>query len=361
MRNKLIFLLSGLGAALAVISAIIFSQQPKAQPPAFAPAANPYAKGIYANGIVESEQAQGENINLYPEVSGQVTSVAIAEGSIVHKGDLLLTIDDSVQRAAAEQQKSQAEAALALLQELKAQPRRETLEVAAAGVENAKASLKSAQDARSKQERSYEIDSRSVSLDSLDGVRNAERIAASNLELVRRQYDLVKAGAWSYDIQNQQAQYAALSKAYAASSALLAKYSLRAPSDGMVMKVEANVGSTVSAQGAYDSYTQSFGPVIVMGQAGTGLAVRAYVDEILVHRLPDPAVMQAQMFIRGTDQRLALTFMRVQPYVSPKIELSNQRQERVDLRVLPVLFRFDKPKGVNLYPGQLVDVYIGEK
>jgi HlyD family secretion protein len=34
--------------------------------------------------------------------------------------------------------------------------------------------------------------------------------------------------------------------------------------------------------------------------------------------------------------------------------------ERVDVRVLPVIFRFDKPKGVNLYPGQLVDVFIGE-
>jgi HlyD family secretion protein len=26
-----------------------------------------------------------------------------------------------------------------------------------------------------------------------------------------------------------------------------------------------------------------------------------------------------------------------------------------------VLFRFEKPKDVQVYPGQLVDVYIGEK
>ncbi|MEO6824932.1 MAG: hypothetical protein ABI167_09485 [Nitrosospira sp.] len=66
------------------------------------------------------------------------------------------------------------------------------------------------------------------------------------------------------------------------------------------------------------------------------------------------------MFIRGTNIRIPLEYIRLQPYVSPKIQLSNQRTERVDLRELPVLFRFEKPKDVQVYPGQLVDVYIGE-
>jgi hypothetical protein len=65
------------------------------------------------------------------------------------------------------------------------------------------------------------------------------------------------------------------------------------------------------------------------------------------------------MSIRGTDiNKVPLEFVRVQPYVSPKIELSNERQEQVDLRVLPVIFRFEK-KDAPVYPGQLVDVYIG--
>jgi len=28
--------------------------------------------------------------------------------------------------------------------------------------------------------------------------------------------------------------------------------------------------------------------------------------------------------------------------------------------VLPIIFSVEKPKDVNLYPGELVDVYIGE-
>jgi len=87
--------------------------------------------------------------------------------------------------------------------------------------------------------------------------------------------------------------------------------------------------------------------------------VRCYIDEILVQRLPDTAKIKAQMFIRGTDIRVPLSFLRMQPYVSPKIELSTQRQERVDVRVLPMIFRFEKPASLKLYPGQLVDVYIG--
>ena len=97
-----------------------------------------------------------------------------------------------------------------------------------------------------------------------------------------------------------------------------------------------------------------------MGSSENYIGVRCYIDEILLHRLPQGAQMKAQMFIRGTNISIPLEYVRVQPYVSPKIELSNQRTERVDVRVLPVIFRFEKPKDIHLYPGQLVDVYIGE-
>ena len=102
-------------------------------------------------------------------------------------------------------------------------------------------------------------------------------------------------------------------------------------------------------------------PVMVMGAPNVHLQVRTYVDEILVDRLPSPSKIDAQMYVRGTDTHLPLQFVRIQPYISPKIELSDQRQERVDVRVLPVIFRFAKPASLALYPGQLVDVYIGTR
>jgi HlyD family secretion protein len=362
VKNKILLILAGAGILAGLISAHIYGIEKKALSPAFPPASNPYAKGIYSEGIIESYQKSGANINIFPEVTGVVARILISEGQTVHKGAPLIEIDDSVQRATVEQQKYQAEAALALLEQLRAQPRMENLRIAIANVSLASASLKNAQDQYDKQRKSYEINPKSVSKDVLDTSENEVKIAKAALEVANRGYELTKAGAWIYDIKNQEKQYIALSKAFISSKALLAKYVLRAPMDGMVMSLGATaVGSYVSQQGVYDTYTQGFAPVLVMGSSPVQLEVRCYIDEILVHRLPRTSQMRAQMFIRGTNISIPLKYLRVEPYVTPKIELSNQRTERVDVRVLPVIFGFEKPGDVNLYPGQLVDVYVGEQ
>src|SRR5512147_1531383 len=112
VRNKVLFTLAIIGLLAGLVSAYIFGIEKKPQPPAFNPASNPYGKGIYANGIIESYQTNGENINIYPEVAGTITGILVAEGQSVRQGTPLLTIDDSVQRATVAQQRSQAEAAL---------------------------------------------------------------------------------------------------------------------------------------------------------------------------------------------------------------------------------------------------------
>jgi len=350
-----------MGILAGLASAYLYGVEKKPLPPAFEPASNPYVKGIYANGIIESYQSNGANINIYPEVSGRIVQILVAEGDSVRQGTPLIMMDDSVQRGVTEQQKSQAEAALALLEELRAQPRREVLEVTIAQVELARANLKTSQDQLDKQEMSYHLDTKSVSKDALDNAINAVKVAKANLDVTQKQYELTKAGAWIYDIRNQENQYYALTKAFVASSALLDKYTIKAPVDGVILSINGAIGSYISSQGTYNTYTQGFDPILVMGRSETHLNVRCYIDEILIPKLPQPSQMKAQMFIRGTNISIPLEYMRVQPYVTPKIELSNQRTERVDVRVLPVIFKFKRPTNVNLYPGQLVDVYIGAK
>jgi HlyD family secretion protein len=195
----------------------------------------------------------------------------------------------------------------------------------------------------------------------VDTAQDAVAQAQTTLEVAQRQYELTRAGAWSYDISNAQKQYEALTQSYKAASALLKKYTVRAQADGIVLALNGTPGSYVSSQGVYDAYTQGFDPLIVMGASQDYLSVRCYIDEILVSRLPAPGHIQAQLSVRGTDVKVPLEFVRVQPYVSPKIELSNQRQEKVDLRVLPVIFRFRKQDLPLVYPGLLVDVFIGPK
>lgn len=361
MRNRVISFLVLSGVFGALYSAYVYGVQATPRPPVFTPASNPFTKGIFANGIVESYQSHGENTNIYPEVAGVVTRIHVSEGQHVTAGTPLVSLDDSVQRATMEQQKAQAEAALAVREELRAEPRPENLDIARAQVDLAAASFKSASDTYDKQKRSYELAPESVSKDALDTAANGAHVAQANLELVTRQYNLTKAGAWSFDIRNQERQYEALSKAYASSAALLSKYTIKAPTDGVVLSVQTAVGDYVSSQGSYDTYTQGFTPIAVMGSAEGFLGVRCFIDEILISRLPRPDKTRAEMSIRGTNTKIPLEFVRVQPLVSPKIQLSNQRLERVDLRVLPVIFRFAPPAGTDVYSGQLVDVYIGEK
>ncbi len=309
MRNKILIGLAIFGILLGIGSAYFLRIQSNPQPPAFKPASNPYAKGIYANGIIETAQTSGANINIYPEVAGTVVKIPVAEGQQVQAGMPLLILDDKVQRSNAASAKAQIDVAKANLKNLQAQFRKLKI--------------------------SWNLDSRSVSKDALDTAENAAQGAKANLELAEKQYE--------------------------AANALLSKYVIKAVSAGAVLSINTAVGSYISSQGSYDTYTRGFLPVLVMGNLHSDLGVRCYVDEILIQRIPAPSQMRARMFIHGTDISIPLEFVRVQPNVSPKIELSSQRTERVDVRVLPVIFSFEKPKGVSIYPGQLVDVYIGEQ
>jgi HlyD family secretion protein len=360
VRNYFIFALSIAGILAGLAAAYLMGLERKTPPAVFQPVSNPYESAIFANGMIESDQPSGVDINIYPEVSGPITQVLAREGQIVSAGTPLFTIDDSVQLATTEQLRLQSDAALSLLNELKAEPRIETLAIAKSQVTLAESNLKQARDQYDLDLASYKVDSRSISAAVFDAAEDAVDQATSALDVANKQYDLTEAGAWSYDIANQEKQYESLNQAYKSANALLQKYSVKAPIDGVALTVNAAAGGYVSSQGAYDSYTQLFDPLVVMGAPQDYLDVRCYVDEILVSRLPAPGHIKAQMSITGTDIKVPLEFVRIQPYVSPKIELSNERQEQVDLRVLPVIFRFEK-KDAPVYPGQMVDVYIAKQ
>jgi len=347
VKNRLLFGLALIGVLAGVGSAIFYSLPKHAQPPVFNPAANPFPSG--------------SNVDIFAEVSAPVLAIPAKEGEGVTKGTPLVILDDSVQRAATAQLEEQARAAGVLLEELKAQPRPETLRVAEAQLAAAEAAHKTTRDQYEKQKRSFDLDPGSVSREALDSALNAERTAQANVELAARQYELVKAGAWDYDIRTQERQHEALLKSAEAARALLAKYVIRAPVDGVVLAVNTAVGSYASPLGTFATYTQSNGSIVVMGAPQENLQVRVYVDEILVNRIPPDGPFRAEMAVRGTDVRIPLQFVRRQPYLTPKIQLSNQRQERVDVRVLPLIFRFGNAGKARLYPGQLVDVFIEAK
>ena len=86
-----------------------------------------------------------------------------------------------------------------------------------------------------------------------------------------------------------------------------------------------------------------------------------FVGSVLVSiDLQDQAgVVTAEIDDVGFNRDLStdLMFVRVEPYVIPKKSLTGESTERVDTRVLQVIYALD-PSFRTLYVGQQVDVFI---
>jgi RND family efflux transporter MFP subunit len=144
---------------------------------------------------------------------------------------------------------------------------------------------------------------------------------------------------------------AALAEAESQVSAIqttLERMTIRAPIDGMVLQSRARVGEFAPAQ-------VMTSPLMIVGTTNP-LAVRVDVDENDAWRVETGK--NAQGVLRGNTQvTFPLTFVRFEPYVIPKRSLTGESTERVDTRVLQVIYSFDK-KDLPIFVGQLVDVFI---
>lgn len=128
----------------------------------------------------------------------------------------------------------------------------------------------------------------------------------------------------------------------------LDRMTIRAPIDGTVLQSKARVGEFAPAQ-------VMTSPLMIVGTTNP-LAVRVDVDENDAWRVE--AGKPAQGILRGNTQvTFPLTFVRFEPYVVPKRSLTGESTERVDTRVLQVIYSFDK-KDLPIFVGQLVDVFI---
>jgi len=125
-------------------------------------------------------------------------------------------------------------------------------------------------------------------------------------------------------------------------------HTVRAPIDGVVMAMNLRVGEFAPAGETSTALLQ-------LGNL-TPLHVRVDIDENDAWRfLPD---RKGIAFLRGNAAiSVQLEFVRVEPFVRPKKSLTGESIERVDTRVLQIIYRFD-PVGRPIYAGQQMDIYI---
>jgi HlyD family secretion protein len=123
-----------------------------------------------------------------------------------------------------------------------------------------------------------------------------------------------------------------------------------APKNGMILQNNIRVGEFVSAG------TQAS---LILGNVDH-LQVRVDIDEQNASQIVAGAAAVA--FPKNlTTYEIALKFDRIEPYVIPKRSLSGASDERVDTRVLQVIYTFDKSDFFPLYVGQQMDVFIKQE
>jgi multidrug resistance efflux pump len=172
--------------------------------------------------------------------------------------------------------------------------------------------------------------------------------ARATHEAARAQLALLEAGAWESDLRVARAQVDQAKAGLGALDIELDRRVVRSPVEGVVLQKNVREGEFAPAG-------VPAAPLMLVGTTNP-LHVRVDVDEHEAWRVREGA--RAVAFARGNkDIRTELVFVRFEPYIVPKRSLTGASTERVDTRVLQVIYSFD-PSGERLFVGQQVDVFI---
>jgi len=301
-RMSLWLALAGIGFAVWVLMG---SNQHEPMPtPISEPPRSPYEYTVAASGIIE---AVNENVRIAPPIPGLVTNVFVAVGDQVEPQAPLFQLDDRdlqaqllTRRAAIPPLEAQIEEQRYRIEDLATQWRR----------------IKSIHDQRA------------VSEDDLKRTWYA-------LEMAKRERQRLEANLKHAIAQRDEI------------TILLDRLTIRAPRSGTLLQINVRAGEYAALN--------STEPLMLLGDTQQ-LQVRADIDEVNAP-LVTPHARGTASLKSMAGMKIPLTFVRIEPYVVPKKSLTGENAERVDTRVLQIIYRFDRPP-FPVYAGQQVDVFI---
>lgn len=258
--------------------------------------ARPPAANPYAHTIATSGiiESTDRNIALSAPQSGLVSNIFVKVSDHVNAGDPLFCIDPRELEARYQLQEANVKVSEANLVRLQDQLRR----------------LKSVSDPRA------------VSQEDVRTRENDVNVAAAQLDASLAQL--------------------------AETKQLIERLTVRAPKNGIILQNNIRVGEYV--------LTSSENPAMLLGTLNK-LQVRVDIDEQNASRF-HPGLPAVAYLKNNTKFSFPLTFDRIEPYVIPKKSLTGASEERVDTRVLQVIYSFQKPENINIFVGQQVDVFI---
>lgn len=206
----------------------------------------------------------------------------------------------------------------------------------------------------------FKIDDRDLQAELLPAVAKVKE-AAANLEMARSQFKLAESvpdkRAISVEELTNRRSAVAIDEAVTASAKAqvqqlnleIERRTVRALVSGQILQIKTHLGEFAPG-GVVNS------PLMLLGQETPRLHLRVDIDENDAWRLRTDA--PAVAFVRGNPQlNTPLQFVRIEPYVVPKVSLTGQPAERTDTRVLQVIYSFTQA-ALPLYVGQQMDVFI---
>jgi HlyD family secretion protein len=332
------------GLAVAIYAVVASTWEPPIYQPARPVIVNPYPNGLAASGVIEG---QGRNVRIAAPEAGLVWKVMVCPNDVVLAGAPLFQLDPRTLEADLARAEAAVQVAEQSLQRLQHAPRPEEVAPLKAAVQRAQAHRDHAKSeyARGRQLRLNQA----VSVEQLSEKANAFEEAVARLDEAEADLRRMQAGTWARDLRVSERSLALARAEAQLLSVRRDRLTVRAPPAGVILKVNLAVGEFAAA-GAE--------PAVVMANLGA-LHVRVQVDELdavlLRWGLPAVAVISGKVLAQ-----VRLTMLSIEPLALPKKQLTGSNQELVDTRVVEVIFAVqpDSATGIQLYPGQVVDVFI---
>ena len=305
MKRTILPIIAFAALAFGVVSVVRSQPRRQTNTPPSPPPVSPYERVVAADGLVE---ASSENISIGTSISEVVTGVPVVVGEKVKAGEPLFILDQ--RQLHADLLARQADLAVAETQ----------VNVDAALSKDASQQLSFAETL---------VDKRAISSEELAKRRFAAEAAQARLDAAKAQTTAAAAQVKSVETQ-------------------IERSTVRAPIDGEVLQVKIHVGEYAPA-----GVTAT--PLILLGRLKP-LNIRVDVDEHEAWRVRPEAKATAN--VRGNaNLKTPLTFVRFEPFVVPKKSLTGDSTERVDTRVLQVVYRVEDDS-LPLFVGQQMDVFI---
>ena len=316
---------------------------PTAEPIVEPPSRPTSVKMIAGSGLVE---ARRENIPIGVNIPGVVIEVFVKKGEKVKARAPLFRTDDREFRSMLAVREAELASSKAQLHKLIASPRPEDIPPARAAAEEAEARMADAEAALARTERLFQR--QMIAASDYDKDRYAYYAARATYAKAKADLEKILAGSWKEDIAIARAAVQLAESQVESIKISLERLIVRAPMDGEVLQLNVRLG-----QFAAMTWKE---PMIVLGDSKR-LHVRIDIDEPELLYFSKGA--EAIATLKGRPNiRFPLKFVYVEPYVIPKQSLTGNNSERVDQRVLQVIYELPEDRQMDVYIGQQMDVYM---